>query len=309
MNGNVIRTITIRGTSEGLDKLQTDLTKLAAAHKDVAIAAEQTDKRTLSLEQAWKRQTLRLDEAARAQANIARETKLADAALREGLATQAQHAQRLELINQRYTTTPTAPDLRQGAAAGHRRDAAGAARTDQPVAGKSRTSASASRPGNRRSPCWCSRARRSPTCSRSSGGTLRGFFSQAMGWAGRFLSSWAGIATAVAAVGAAAVYVAMQFRTASTTIEEALEDRIACSRKASADRCKASAEQKATAQSSGSSTALLGIAGAEAATRLPDGKSAERSEATSASTADARAGDDRHKLPARWARQPTGTGA
>ena len=48
MNGDVIRTITVRGTQEGLDKLQTDLNKLAAAHKNVAIAAEETDKRTLS---------------------------------------------------------------------------------------------------------------------------------------------------------------------------------------------------------------------------------------------------------------------
>ena len=84
MNGNVIRTITIRGTSEGLDKLQADLAKVAAGHKGVAVASEETDKSTLSLEQALKRQTLRLDEVARAQDNIARETKLADAATARG---------------------------------------------------------------------------------------------------------------------------------------------------------------------------------------------------------------------------------
>ena len=72
MNATVFRTITIRGTSEGLDKLQRDLVNLAKGHKDVAIAAEETDKSTRRLEQSWKQQTLRLDEAARAANNIAR---------------------------------------------------------------------------------------------------------------------------------------------------------------------------------------------------------------------------------------------
>jgi len=102
MNGNVIRTITIRGQSEGLDKLTADVNKLASAQENVAVVSEQSAKRVLSLEDAWKKQTLRLDEAARAQANIARETKIADAALREGLATQAQHARALDQINQKY---------------------------------------------------------------------------------------------------------------------------------------------------------------------------------------------------------------
>ena len=38
----------------------------------------------------------------------------------------------------------------------------------------------------------------------TSSGTLRGFFSQAIGWAGRFLTSTAGIATSVAAIGVGA---------------------------------------------------------------------------------------------------------
>jgi len=99
---NVVKTITIKGSSEGLEKLTSDVNKLASAQQNVASVSEQSAKRVISLEDAWKRQTLKLDENARAQAMIARETKIADAALREGVATQAQHAQRLEQINQRY---------------------------------------------------------------------------------------------------------------------------------------------------------------------------------------------------------------
>jgi hypothetical protein len=102
MNENVIRTITIKGTSEGIDKVTGDLNKLATAQQNVAVVSEQSAKRVLSLEDAWKRQTLRLDEAARSQANLARETKIADQALQQGIATQEQHAQRIDQLNQKY---------------------------------------------------------------------------------------------------------------------------------------------------------------------------------------------------------------
>lgn len=99
---NVIRTITIKGTEEGVDEVTGKLNKLADAQKNVAVVSEKSSTRVLSLEDAWKKQTLKLDEAARSQANIARETKVADGALREGLITQQQHAERLNLISQRY---------------------------------------------------------------------------------------------------------------------------------------------------------------------------------------------------------------
>jgi hypothetical protein len=102
MNENVIRTITIKGTSEGIDKVTGDLNKLATAQQNVAVVSEQSAKRVLSLEDAWRRQTLRLDEAARSQANLARETKVADQALQQGIATQQQHALRIDQINQKY---------------------------------------------------------------------------------------------------------------------------------------------------------------------------------------------------------------
>jgi hypothetical protein len=57
----------------------------------------------------------------------------------------------------------------------------------------------------------------------SSQAGIRGFFSQAIGWAGRFLTSTAGIVTSLGAIAVGAIYMATQFSRASTTIEEALE--------------------------------------------------------------------------------------
>jgi len=94
--------LTISAKTEGVDQAKKQVEGLTQATEQLGVASQTTSKSTLSLEDAWKRQTLRMDEAARAQANMARETKLADAALREGIATQAQHAQRLAEINQRY---------------------------------------------------------------------------------------------------------------------------------------------------------------------------------------------------------------
>jgi hypothetical protein len=59
----------------------------------------------------------------------------------------------------------------------------------------------------------------------SSQGGIRGFFSQAIGWAGRFLTSTAGIVTSLGAIAVGAIYMASQFSRASTTIEEALENQ------------------------------------------------------------------------------------
>ena len=218
MNGNVIRTITIRGTSEGLDKVTGDLNKLAAAQTNVAVVSEQSAKRVLSLEDAWKRQTLKLDEAARAQANIARETKIADAALREGVATQAQHAQRLEQINQRYTTVSrtTAEFGKQTGLARHELINLGRQAQDVGVSLAS---------GQSPFMVLVQQGSQIADVFISSGKSIGSFFSQAIGWAGRFLTSTAGIVTAIAAIGAAVAYTAYQFLKSSTTIEEALAEQ------------------------------------------------------------------------------------
>lgn len=218
MNGNVIRTITIRGTSEGLDKLQADLAKVAAGHKGVTIAAEETERSSLSLEQALKRQALRLDEVARAQSNIARETKIADRGLKEGLIDQQRHAELLNLANQRYGTASkaTAEFGKQTGLARHELINLGRQAQDVGVSLMS---------GQSPLTVLAQQGAQIADVFISSGKSVGSFFSQAIGWAGRFFTSTAGIVTAIGAIGAAAVYAASQFIRASTTIEEALKEQ------------------------------------------------------------------------------------
>ena len=215
ISGNTIRTITIRGQAEGLDKLTADINKLAAAEQNVAVVSEQSAKRVLSLEDAWKRQTLKLDEAARAQANIARETKLADAALREGLATQQQHAQRLEQINQRYTVAAQSTQKFAQQTGLARYELINLGRQAQDV-GVSLAS------GQSPFMVLVQQGSQIADVFISSGKSVGSFFSQAIGWAGRFAMSTAGVVTGITAIGGAALYMASSFASAQKEIDRAL---------------------------------------------------------------------------------------
>jgi len=208
MNGDTIRTITIRGQSEGLDKLTADVNKLAAAQQNVAVVSEQSARRVLSLEDAWKRQTLRLDEAARAQANIARETKIADAALREGLATQAQHVQRLDQINQRYKNVAQQTGLA-------RHEMVNLSRQVQDV-GVSLAS------GQSPLTVAIQQGAQIADVFATSSGTLKGFFGQVGSWAAGFATSAAGMATAAGTALGAWLVAGAQFKSGQNDIERAL---------------------------------------------------------------------------------------
>ena len=102
MTDEVVRTITIRGKADGLDQLTDQLKKVAEAQGAVPVIADKSARSLSSVEQAYQKQTLRLDENARMQDLAARQTKIADAALAQGLVTQAEHATRLDLINNKY---------------------------------------------------------------------------------------------------------------------------------------------------------------------------------------------------------------
>lgn len=97
-----IRRVTIQGKSEGLVKLASDLKKVEGATKDLGTVTDQSAAKSLSAEKAYHRQTMALDEQARAQARVAKETKTAQAALNQGLITQEAYAKRVADINKRY---------------------------------------------------------------------------------------------------------------------------------------------------------------------------------------------------------------
>lgn len=212
---NVIRTIRIRGTSEGLDKLTGDLGKLASAQENVAVVSEQSARRQLSLEQAWKRQTLQLDENARMQNRIARETKIADGALREGIITQQQHAERLNLITQRYAAASNATTQFTAKTGLARHELINLSRQAQDV-GVSLAS------GQSPLTVLVQQGSQIADVFASSTAGVRGFATQAIGWLGRFATSAAGVVTGIGAIGAGALYMAGSWSEAQREIDKAL---------------------------------------------------------------------------------------
>jgi hypothetical protein len=97
-----IRKITIQATAQGVDQTTASLNRLSAAQGNLATVTDIQTKRQLSVEQAYRRQSLAVDDVARSQDRIAKATKVADAALAQGLITQAEHATRIALITERY---------------------------------------------------------------------------------------------------------------------------------------------------------------------------------------------------------------
>lgn len=99
---NVIRKLKIEATTQGFDEAAAKVNKLGQAHQGIAVVSETSAKRSLSVANAYQKQSLALDETARMQDRVAKATKIADSALQQGLITQADHAKRLTLINERF---------------------------------------------------------------------------------------------------------------------------------------------------------------------------------------------------------------
>jgi len=102
MNGNVFRTITIMGKSEGLDKLTADINKLASAEKNVAVVSEQTAKSSLTLEQSMAKLERRFVEGVRAQQDYEKIQKEINRAVAQNPALQARADAVLAGVNARY---------------------------------------------------------------------------------------------------------------------------------------------------------------------------------------------------------------
>lgn len=111
MNLSAVRRLTIQAKTEGFPQATSDLNRLSDAQASVATTGQTmatvTDvatRKQLSAAQAYQRQTLALDEQARMQDRLAKQMKVADQALQQGLITQQQYAERLQLIKASLST-------------------------------------------------------------------------------------------------------------------------------------------------------------------------------------------------------------
>lgn len=109
MQMTAIRELTIRGRSEGLDRVTADLAAIDAAQKRVAssgetmaTATDQSARRQTSAARSYESLRARVDEAFRAQQQFARAQAVVDRALQQGVITANEHAQVIERARKHY---------------------------------------------------------------------------------------------------------------------------------------------------------------------------------------------------------------
>jgi hypothetical protein len=104
---NVIKTITIRGTTEGVAEMEKQLGRVASQMDKVTVSSEQQEKATLSLDRAVMNLQRRYDQEFRAQQELAKVQKTLDGARAQGLITQQQaNALMQQAIRAHNTVTP-----------------------------------------------------------------------------------------------------------------------------------------------------------------------------------------------------------
>lgn len=129
---NAIRTLTIQSKAEGVTDTTAALKGLQTAYDGVTQSAQTTatvtdmaSKKQLSIADAYKRQTLALDESARSQDRLSKALKVTDNAMAQGIITQTEYAKRVDLINQKIGGMEPALSLGQKAMGGLRDAATG----------------------------------------------------------------------------------------------------------------------------------------------------------------------------------------
>jgi hypothetical protein len=101
---DVIRTLTIKARTEGVQQAASDLNKLADAEKNVAQASVQTERATLSVEKAFQRLERQLDGTVRAQAQMAQARKVLDAATAQGLVSQQRAGDLMQMAMRQFNS-------------------------------------------------------------------------------------------------------------------------------------------------------------------------------------------------------------
>lgn len=119
---DTIRTITIKALGDGFDPLIAKLKALGDAQQDVTVKSDNSTKSQLSVADAYNRQTLRVNDAANAQAKVAAQMVIANRAFDQGLLgdknsaeAKALLASRMDQIIQKYGQLTPATDKTSGA--------------------------------------------------------------------------------------------------------------------------------------------------------------------------------------------------
>jgi len=105
---NLIRTLTIRSKTEGVQESTSQLQGLAAAGDQVTTASVSQEKATLGVERAYQRLQRQLDETFKSQEQMARVTQTLERAQAQGLVTQERANELMAAAAQQYGKTASA---------------------------------------------------------------------------------------------------------------------------------------------------------------------------------------------------------
>lgn len=235
--------LTIETQSSGLDGTAASINKVADAEARLAVTAQTAERATLSQDAAFAKLERRYVEGVRQQQELARVQAQVNAAVAQNPALQERASAVLAGATARLNQVHAANENVAKSTGLARHELINLSRQAQDV-GVSLAS------GQSPFTVLVQQGSQIADIFASSQTTVRQFFGQAAGWAGAFLKSTAGIVTSVLAIGSAAVYAAYQFGSASTTIEQALEEqnRLLKEGKALLD-ARTSAEARAQLQS------------------------------------------------------------
>lgn len=99
---NVVKTITIKGTTQGVDDATASVKALGDAMADVNVVSDESTKSTTSVQNALDRQQRSLDSTYRAQINLSASQKIINDGLNQGLITQDRANQLLDLAKDKF---------------------------------------------------------------------------------------------------------------------------------------------------------------------------------------------------------------
>lgn len=110
MADEVVRRLTIIGSTQGVDQATTSMNKLADSSNNVATVTDTNAKRALSAEAAFRKLTNSIDDTARSQSQIEKGTKTLNDALAQGVITQDKYNESLGLLKEKYADVSAAND-------------------------------------------------------------------------------------------------------------------------------------------------------------------------------------------------------
>lgn len=107
---DLIKRVVVQGSSEGLDKLEGELRKIAATTDGVSVSFEKASRSQLSAQNAYNRLSASIDPADKAQQQIAKGTSILDKAFQQGVISQDDYQKRIGQLKERYGSAVTAND-------------------------------------------------------------------------------------------------------------------------------------------------------------------------------------------------------